>query len=207
MSERLTAAGLKFTIKGRTKSIFSIWNKIQNKKVDMDHIYDLFAIRVIVDSPPEREQNDCWLGYSILANMYQPDPRRMRDWLSFPKSNGYESLHITVLGPENKWVEVQFRSRRMDLVAEKGLAAHWRYKGGKASSSDRWMTRVRDVLEQHGAETSNDLWHNQESREVFVFTPNGDCCVCLPAALCSTLPLRCIPLWDAAARRQCQRAL
>ena len=174
VSERLTAAGLKFTIKGRTKSIFSIWNKIQNKKVDMDHIYDLFAIRVIVDSPPEREQNDCWLGYSILANMYQPDPRRMRDWLSFPKSNGYESLHITVLGPENKWVEVQFRSRRMDLVAEKGLAAHWRYKGGKASSSDRWMTRVRDVLEQHGAETSNDLWHNQESREVFVFTPNGD---------------------------------
>lgn len=172
--ERLEAAGLRFTIKGRTKSIFSIWNKVMNKKVDMDHIYDLFAIRVIVDSPPEREKSDCWLGYSILANMYRPDPDRMRDWLSFPKSNGYESLHITVLGPEDKWVEVQFRSRRMDLVAEKGLAAHWRYKGGKTSAADQWMNRVRDVLEQGGTIGSDAPWHVDGQQEVYVFTPDGD---------------------------------
>lgn len=174
VSERLQAAGLRFTIKGRTKSIFSIWNKVMNKKVDMDHIYDLFAIRVIVDSPPEREKSDCWLGYSILANMYRPDPDRMRDWLSFPKSNGYESLHITVLGPEDKWVEVQFRSRRMDLVAEKGLAAHWRYKGGKASAADRWMNRVRDVLEQGAPAGAEAPWHAEGQQEVYAFTPGGD---------------------------------
>lgn len=174
VKEKLQAAGLKFSIKGRTKSIFSIWNKIMNKKVDMDHIYDLFAIRVIVDSPKEREKNDCWVGYSILANMYTPDPDRMRDWLSFPKSNGYESLHITVLGPEKKWVEVQFRSRRMDLVAEKGLAAHWRYKGGKASAADQWMTQVRDVLEKGGDSLTQAPWRAQGEQEVYAFTPGGD---------------------------------
>lgn len=174
VKEKLEAAGLSFSIKGRTKSIFSIWNKIVNKKVDMDHIYDLFAIRVIVDSTPEREKSDCWLGYSILANMYQPDPDRMRDWLSFPKSNGYESLHITVLGPEQKWVEVQFRSRRMDLVAEKGLAAHWRYKGGKPSAADQWMNQVRDVLEKGGDDMKSAPWRTQGQQEVYAFTPGGD---------------------------------
>lgn len=174
VENKLKDAGLAFTIKGRTKSIFSIWNKIQNKKVDMDHIYDLFAIRVIMDSPPEQEKSDCWLGYSILANMYQPDPRRMRDWLSFPKSNGYESLHITVLGPEDKWVEVQFRSRRMDLVAEKGLAAHWRYKGGKSSAADQWMNQVRDVLEKGSDHTAAAPWKAHGEQEVYAFTPAGD---------------------------------
>lgn len=174
VSDRLQAAGLKFTIKGRTKSIFSIWNKIQNKKVDIDHIYDLFAIRVIIDSPEAREKNDCWLGYSIVANMYQPDPTRMRDWLSFPKSNGYESLHITVLGPEQKWVEVQFRSRRMDLVAEKGLAAHWRYKGGKSTTTDQWMTQVREVLEKGHESITDVAWHPEGEQEIYVFTPAGD---------------------------------
>ncbi len=174
---RLEAAGLKFTIKGRTKSIYSIWNKIQNKKVDIDHIYDLFAIRVVIDTSEKREKADCWLGYSVLANMYQPDPTRMRDWLSFPKSNGYESLHITVLGPGDKWVEVQFRSRRMDLVAEKGLAAHWRYKGGKSAGTDRWMNAVRDVLESSAEaplDAMKQIKPDSSSREVYVFTPKGD---------------------------------
>lgn len=143
---KLLAAGLRFTIKGRTKSIASIRHKIVTKHVDMDHIYDLFAIRVILDSPPDRELDDCWTAYSILGDMYRPDPTRMRDWLTVPKENGYESLHITVLGPEDKWVEVQIRTRRMDLIAEKGLAAHWRYKGEGEVASDR----------------------------VYVFTPKGD---------------------------------
>lgn len=177
VEERLAAAGLSFTIKGRTKSIYSIWNKIVGKKVDMDHIYDLFAIRVIIDAEGEREKADCWLGYSIVGNMYPPDPSRMRDWLSFPKENGYESLHITVLGPERKWVEVQFRSRRMDLVAEKGLAAHWRYKGGRAASTDLWMARVRDMLERPGAggmERVGGVAPGEDEREVYAFTPKGD---------------------------------
>ena len=126
---RLEAAGLKFEIKGRTKSISSIWNKMKKQKVDLQGIYDLFAIRVIIDTPKEREKSDCWLAYSIVADMYTANPARMKDWISIPKSNGYESLHATVMGPGSKWVEVQFRTRRMDLVAEKGLAAHWRYKG------------------------------------------------------------------------------
>ena len=175
VEQRLKDAGLTFTIKGRTKSIYSIWNKIMNKRVDMDHIYDLFAIRVVIDTPPKKEKADCWLAYSILANMYRPDPDRMRDWLSFPKSNGYESLHITVLGPEDKWVEVQFRTRRMDLVAEKGLAAHWRYKGGKSASTDQWMNAVRDVLESHG-EAPMDAMKQMKLKEaeVYAFTPKGD---------------------------------
>lgn len=134
---KLLAAGLRFSIKGRTKSIASILHKIVTKHVDIDHIYDLFAIRVILDSSPERELEDCWTAYSILGDMYRPDPTRMRDWLTVPKENGYESLHITVLGPEDKWVEVQIRTRRMDIVAEKGLAAHWRYKGEGDVAADR----------------------------------------------------------------------
>ena len=131
VEEKLKAAGLKFHIKGRTKSIYSIWQKMQKQKCQFEGIYDLFAIRVILDSEAEKEKQDCWQVFSIITDMYRPNPKRLRDWLSVPKSNGYESLHITVMGPEGKWVEVQIRTERMDEVAERGLAAHWRYKGVK----------------------------------------------------------------------------
>lgn len=178
VKEKLESAGLKFDIKGRTKSIYSIWNKIKKQKVDMEHIYDLFAIRIILDTPREREKSDCWMVYSLITDMFQPNPSRMKDWISIPKSNGYESLHITVAGPENKWVEVQIRTRRMDLVAEKGLAAHWRYKGIKSESSlDSWMNNVRDILEA-GENGPMELMRNLKmdiyDKEVFVFTPRGD---------------------------------
>ena len=175
--EKLEAAGLKFDIKGRTKSISSIWNKMRKQKVDLDRIYDLFAIRVIIDTPPEKEKSDCWLAYSILADMYTPNPARMRDWISIPKGNGYESLHATVMGPESKWVEVQFRTRRMDLVAEKGLAAHWRYKGVKSDATDQWMNNIRDILETADSgpmQLMQDMRMDIYTREVFVFTPKGD---------------------------------
>lgn len=177
LKKKLEAAGLKFDIKGRTKSISSIWNKMRKQKVDLPGIYDLFAIRVILDSAPEREKADCWLAYSILADMYTANPARMRDWISIPKSNGYESLHATVLGPENKWVEVQFRTRRMDLVAEKGLAAHWRYKGGKSDGTDQWMNNIRDILESADAgpmRLMKNIQMDPFGREVFAFTPKGD---------------------------------
>lgn len=175
---RLEAAGLKFDIKGRTKSISSIWNKIQKQHNDLDHIYDLFAIRVIIDTPPEREKADCWLAYSVVTDMYRPNPARMKDWISIPKTNGYESLHITVAGPQERWVEVQIRTRRMDLVAEKGLAAHWRYKGIKGESGlDQWMNNVRDILETADSgplELMKNMSMDIYSDEVFVFTPRGD---------------------------------
>ncbi len=174
---KLQDAGLRFEIKGRTKSISSIWGKMQKQKVDINGIYDLFAIRVIIDTPLEREKGDCWLAYSILADMYTANPARMRDWITIPKSNGYESLHATVMGPENKWVEVQFRTRRMDLVAEKGLAAHWRYKGVKGDSTDQWMNNIRDILETADAgpmQLMRDMKMDVYDREVFVFTPKGD---------------------------------
>lgn len=177
VKEHLEAAGLKFDIKGRTKSISSIWAKMRKQKVDLDRIYDLFAIRVILDSAPEKEKSDCWLAYSILADMYTPNPARMRDWISIPKSNGYESLHATVMGPGSKWVEVQFRTRRMDLVAEKGLAAHWRYKGGKGDSTDQWMNNIRDILETAESgpmQLMKDMRMDIYTREVFAFTPKGD---------------------------------
>ncbi len=174
---KLEAAGLKFEIKGRTKSISSIWAKMQKQKVDIQHIYDLFAIRVIIDTSIEREKSDCWLAYSILADMYTANPARMKDWISIPKSNGYESLHATVMGPENKWVEVQFRTRRMDLIAEKGLAAHWRYKGVKSDSTDQWMNNVRDILETAEAgpmQLMKNMKMDIYNKEVFAFTPKGD---------------------------------
>ena len=174
---QLEAQGLTFEIKGRTKSISSIWNKMKKQKVDLPGIYDLFAIRVIIDTPLEKEKSDCWLAYGILANMYTANPARMRDWISCPKSNGYESLHATVMGPENKWVEVQFRTRRMDLVAEKGLAAHWRYKGGKADGTDQWMNNIRDILETADAgpmQLMKSINMDPFANEVFAFTPKGD---------------------------------
>ena len=177
VKEKLEEAGLKFDIKGRTKSISSIWNKMKKQKVDLPGIYDLFAIRVIIDTPVEKEKSDCWLAYSILADMYTANPARMRDWITIPKSNGYESLHATVMGPESKWVEVQFRTKRMDLVAEKGLAAHWRYKGVKGDSTDQWMNNIRDILETADAgpmQLMKDLKKDVYGKEVFAFTPKGD---------------------------------
>lgn len=177
LKKKLEDLGLKFEIKGRTKSISSIWNKMRKQKVDLPGIYDLFAIRVILDSAPEKEKAECWLAYSVLADMYTANPARMRDWITIPKSNGYESLHATVLGPQNKWVEVQFRTVRMDLVAEKGLAAHWRYKGGKADGTDQWMNNIRDILETAEAgpmQLMRDIRMDPFGKEVFAFTPKGD---------------------------------
>ena len=178
IKQKLEELGLNFDIKGRTKSIFSIWNKMKKQKNDIDHIYDLFAIRIIIDTPPDKEKNDCWLAYSVITDMYQPNPSRMKDWISIPKSNGYESLHITVAGPEGKWVEVQIRTKRMDLVAEKGLAAHWRYKGIKSESNlDAWMNNVRDILETANSgpmELMRNFKMDIYDKEVFVFTPKGD---------------------------------
>lgn len=177
LKEKLDATGLKYEIKGRTKSIYSIWNKLRKQQVELSGIYDLFAIRVILDVPLEREKADCWNVYSIVADMYTPNPARMKDWLSIPKSNGYESLHTTVKGPDNKWVEVQIRTKRMDLVAEKGLAAHWKYKGIKSEGDlDTWMNNIRDILET--ADGPMELMKNFKmdlyDKEVFVFTPRGD---------------------------------
>lgn len=178
LRERLDRSGLKYEMKGRTKSIYSIWNKMLKQKNDLEHIYDLFAIRIIIDTPPENEKSDCWLAYSMVTDMYRPNPARMKDWISIPKSNGYESLHITVAGPGGRWVEVQIRTRRMDLIAEKGLAAHWRYKGGKSEGSmDAWMNNVRDILEA-GSSGPMELMRNFKmdfyDKEVFAFTPKGD---------------------------------
>ncbi len=178
LRKKLDTTGIKYEIKGRTKSIYSIWNKIKKQNNDIDHIYDLFAIRIIIDSEPEKEKSDCWMAYSVVTDMYQPNPSRMKDWLSIPKSNGYESLHITVHGPDDRWVEVQIRTRRMDLVAEKGLAAHWKYKGIRSEEGlDTWMNNVRDILET--AETGPmELMKNMRmdiyDKEVFVFSPKGD---------------------------------
>ena len=174
--EHLEAAGLKFHIKGRTKSIHSIWQKMKKQKCDFEGVYDLFAIRVILDSPVEKEKMHCWQVYSIVTDMYQPNPKRLRDWLSVPKSNGYESLHITVLGPEKKWVEVQIRTERMDEIAERGVAAHWRYKGVKGESGlDEWLTNIRSMLEtSDGLEAMDQVKMDLYEDEVFVFTPKGD---------------------------------
>lgn len=176
VKKKLEEAGLRFTIKGRTKSISSIWGKMKKQKIDLPGIYDLFAIRVIINTPDERENMDCWLAYSIVTDMYPSNPARMRDWLSVPKSNGYRSLHATVMGPGNKWVEVQFRTEQMDLVAEKGLAAHWRYKGGKSASADRWMNNVRDILEtaEEGPMRLMKDMKPDSDKEVYAFTPKGD---------------------------------
>lgn len=178
VEEKLQALGLKFHIKGRTKSIHSIYNKMQKQQCGVDGIYDLFAIRIILDSAPEKEKAECWQVYSVVADMYQPNPKRLRDWLSIPKSNGYESLHTTVLGPENKWVEVQIRTERMDEVAEKGVAAHWKYKEGKSETGmDEFLKGVREMLESEqvdNREAISEFKLNLYDQEVFVFTPNGE---------------------------------
>ena len=177
VSKHLTEAGLKFHIKGRTKSIHSIWQKLKKQKCGVDGIYDLFAIRIILDSPLEKEKMQCWQAYSIVTDMYQPNPKRLRDWISVPKSNGYECLHITVLGPEQKWVEVQIRTERMDEVAEHGLAAHWRYKGVKADGGgmEEWLASIRTALEAgDNLEVMDQFKLDLYEDEVYAFTPKGD---------------------------------
>ena len=176
ISERLTEAVLQFHIKGRTKSIHSIWQKMKKQKCPFEGVYDLFAIRIIIDTPIEKEKMQCWQAFAIVTSMYQPNPKRLRDWLSVPKSNGYESLHITVLGPEKKWVEVQIRTERMDEIAERGVAAHWRYKGVKSESGlDEWLTNIRSMLEtSDGLDAMDQFKMDLYEDEVFVFTPKGD---------------------------------
>lgn len=176
LGEKLASMGIKCHIKGRTKSIHSIWQKMKKQKCGFNGIYDLFAIRIIIDSPLSEEKMQCWQAYSLITDMYQPNPKRLRDWLSVPKSNGYESLHITVLGPENKWVEVQIRTERMDEIAEKGLAAHWRYKGIKSESGlDDWLKNIRAALENNdNLQLMDQFKMDLYEDEVFVFTPKGD---------------------------------
>ena len=176
IEERLKEAGLVFHIKGRTKSIHSIWQKMKKQKCPFEGVYDLFAIRIIIDTPIEKEKMHCWQAFAIVTSMYQPNPKRLRDWLSVPKSNGYESLHITVLGPDQKWVEVQIRTERMDEVAERGVAAHWRYKGVKSDAGmDEWLTNIRSMLEtSDGLDAMDQFKMDLYEDEVFVFTPKGD---------------------------------
>lgn len=177
IAEKLDAMGIKSHIKGRTKSIHSIWQKMKKQQCGFEGIYDLFAIRIIIDSPLSEEKMQCWQTYSLITDMYQPNPKRLRDWLSVPKSNGYESLHITVLGPEQKWVEVQIRTERMDEIAEHGLAAHWRYKGVKSSGGgvDSWLADIRSALEtgNEGLLTQS-LSSDLKEQDVYVFSPKGD---------------------------------
>ena len=176
IDDKLKQMGIKCHIKGRTKSIHSIWQKMKKQQCGFEGIYDLFAIRIIIDSPIDQEKMLCWQTYSLITDMYQPNPKRLRDWLSVPKSNGYESLHITVLGPENKWVEVQIRTERMDEIAERGLAAHWRYKGIKGESGlDEWLGNIRSALESNdNLQLMDQFKMDLYEDEVFVFTPKGD---------------------------------
>lgn len=178
IENKLNARGFRFEMKARTKSINSIWRKMQAQQVDFDEVYDLFAIRVILNSELESEKSDCWQVYSIVTEEYQSNPNRMRDWITIPKSNGYESLHTTVLGPHGKWVEIQIRTRRMDEIAEKGLAAHWKYKGGSGTSEmEKWLANVREILENpelNMVDFIDDFKMNIYADEIFVFTPKGD---------------------------------
>ena len=182
IEQKLKDAGLKFHMKGRTKSIHSIWQKMKKQKCAFEGVYDLFAIRIIIDCPPEKEKQQCWQTFAIITDMYTSNPKRMRDWLSVPKSNGYESLHITVLGPEQKWVEVQIRTERMDEIAERGVAAHWRYKGVKSAEGgmDEWLNGIRQMLEDTVKVESSEFNTMDMFRmdlyddEIYVFTPKGD---------------------------------
>ncbi|MCG8411917.1 MAG: RelA/SpoT family protein [Bacteroidales bacterium] len=178
IEKELKQQGFEFEIKGRSKSVYSIWQKMKKQGVEFEEVYDVFAIRILLNTKPSKEKADCWRTYSIVTDFYQPNPKRLRDWISIPKSNGYESLHTTVVGPEGKWVEVQIRTKRMDEVAEKGYAAHWRYKGVKTERGiDNWMQKVREAIESSKPENTNsieDLKLNLYNKEVFVFTPSGD---------------------------------
>lgn len=178
IQRELFRQGFDFEIKGRPKSIPSIWEKMQKQDVEFEQVFDLFAIRIILNSLPENEKPDCWKAYSVVTNIYPPNPKRLRDWISTPKASGYESLHTTVNGPHDRWVEVQIRTARMDEVAEKGQAAHWKYKGfGSKEDTERWMLQVRDIIEHPEQITFDETDQPLKSRKankVFVFTPNGD---------------------------------
>ena len=178
IKDELQSSGFDFEIKGRLKSVYSIFNKMRKQRVEFDEVYDLFAIRVILNSDLKTEKADCWRVYSVVTDFYQPNPLRMRDWISIPKSNGYESLHTTVITPSGKWVEVQIRTSRMNEIAEKGLAAHWKYKGGEADRGlDQWLTKVREIIEAPEPEALDFLDTFKPSlytKEIFVFTPTGD---------------------------------
>ena len=179
LKDKLDIGGFTFEIQGRPKSIHSIWNKMKKKGVTFEEVYDLFAIRVILDSPQEREKQDCWSVYSMITDEYTPSPERLRDWLSNPKSNGYEALHTTVMGPQGKWVEVQIRTRRMNEIAEKGLAAHWKYKEDTADESrfDKWFQQIREVLNNQDTDSIDFLQDFKTSflaEEIYVYTPKGD---------------------------------
>lgn len=169
---------MQYEVKGRPKSVYSIWNKMRNKNIPFEEVYDVFAIRIILDSDLDSEKTDCWKVYSVITDFYRPNPDRLRDWISTPKANGYESLHTTVMSPSGKWVEVQIRSRRMDDIAEKGLAAHWKYKDKTQESAlDSWITRVREHLEDpelDAVDFVDDFKLNLFAKEIFVFTPKGD---------------------------------
>ena len=175
ITERLDRIGLKYHVKSRTKSIFSIWSKMHKQHVPFEGVYDIFAIRIIIDCPPEEEKRLCWTVFSVVTDFYTPNPNRMRDWISIPKSNGYESLHTTV-SAEGRWVEVQIRTERMDAVAERGIAAHWRYKGVKqgAQTSEQWLSRLRELMEDTTHSLAQRFDAKPASGEIFVFTPNGD---------------------------------
>ena len=179
VKKRLQENNLKFEIKGRTKSIYSIWNKMRKQQVPFEKVYDLFAIRIIIDCDETEEKSACWRAYSVVTDMYTANTNRLRDWISMPKSNGYESLHITVMGPEGKWVEGQRRTERMDEIAEKGVAAHWKYKGGKSDSAntDLWLKNLRDMLEnssESNKEIIDEFKMQLYNDNIFVFTPKGD---------------------------------
>jgi len=179
LKEKLEKGDFDFEIHGRPKSIHSIWNKMRKKAVAFEEVYDLFAIRIIINSLPEREKEDCWKVYSMITDEYTPSPERLRDWLSNPKSNGYEALHTTVMGPQGKWVEVQIRSKRMNEIAEKGLAAHWKYKEGANDESrfDKWFQQIREVLNTEDNDSINFLQDFKTSflaEEIYVYTPKGD---------------------------------
>lgn len=185
IKERLSGEGFDFSIFGRPKSIHSIWNKMRKKNVSFEEVYDLFAIRIIVHSAPDHEKADCWKVYSIITDFYKPSTERLRDWLSNPKSNGYEALHTTVMGPGGRWVEIQIRSERMNEIAEMGLAAHWKYKEGASQESkfDLWFNQIRDMLANPDANTLDflqDFKLNLFSEEIYIYTPKGDLKV-LPA--------------------------
>jgi guanosine-3',5'-bis(diphosphate) 3'-pyrophosphohydrolase len=180
IKEALDEAELKYKILGRPKSIFSIYHKIKTKGVPFEEIYDLFAVRIIIDTPVDREKADCWRVYSIVTDFYHPSPERLRDWISTPKANGYESLHTTVMGPDGKWVEVQIRTHRMDELAEKGYAAHWKYKEDgeeRESQLEEWIRKIRELLEspeQNALDFIDDFKLNLFAEEIFVFTPKGE---------------------------------
>jgi GTP pyrophosphokinase len=179
LKDKLEKAELEFEIYGRPKSIHSIWNKMKKKGVSFEEVYDLFAIRIIVNSPADKEKEDCWKVYSMITDEYTPSPERLRDWLSNPKSNGYEALHTTVMGPQGKWVEVQIRTKRMNEIAEKGLAAHWKYKEGASDESrfDKWFSQIREVITTQDVDSVDFLHDFKRSflaEEIYIYTPKGD---------------------------------